>query len=530
MKYFIFRNNTIEIFFGQFKAEFSGYGDISQFSADADAFLWFYLLPVKADSTRVVAEIADFYHKINLLHQTLPENRPLIIFTLENLANYPWQNADFQLTAAIQNFNHKIQSLAAENPNIKIIDFGDFLHRFSAAERVDWKFYYLSQIYLNPKLAGSFKKWLERKLNALHGKRKKCLILDLDNTLWGGILGEDGIEGIQLGNTYPGSAFRDFQENLFQAAENGIILAACSKNNETDVLEAWEKNPNMILRREAFAAYRINWQNKAVNILELAQELNIGLDSLVFLDDNPVERNLVRAALPEVTVPDFPEQPYQLPGFFREVYETWFQVHQLTPEDREKTLQYQTNARRVEFQKKFGSLDEYLANLEMELDFQPADRFNIARIAQMTQKTNQFNLTTRRYSENDLQQFLAAGDQVVCLGVKDKFGDNGITAAAIVRRNSTAKTATIDSFLLSCRVLGRGIEQVFLALILNQLREESYSTVFAEFLPTRKNQQTENFYDDFGFTPEKDVNAKKYTIQLREKFPIKNYYNLKVTA
>lgn len=528
MKYFIFRNYTIENFFRQFNANFSGYGDISGFDPAADFYLWFYLQPFHANTNRVIAEIEDFLSKIGLLQQELPTNKPFLIFTLESLFHCRWQNSDFQLATAIQQFNQKINVLAAENPRVKVIDFNDFLSRFAVTERIDWKFYYISQMYLNPKLASSFQKWLRLKLDALQAKRKKCLILDLDNTLWGGILGEDGIDGIQLGNSYPGNAFLDFQHHLKQAAANGIILAACSKNNESDVLEAWEQHPNMILRKDVFAAYRINWQNKADNILELAQELNIGPDSLVFLDDNPAERDLVREALPEVTVPEFPKQPYQLPGFFHAVYETHFQVHRLTQEDQAKTVQYRQNARRVQFQKKFTSLDDYLANLEMELDFQSANRFNIPRIAQMTRKTNQFNLTTRRYTENDIQQFVAAGDWVVCLAVRDKFGDNGITAAAIVKQNPAEKSATIDVFLLSCRVLGRGIETIFLALILNQLRENGIQTVFAEFLPTRKNQQTEKFYDQFGFKlVEADSNGKKYQIALQKPLPVKHYYKIK---
>jgi FkbH-like protein len=182
---------------------------------------------------------------------------------------------------------------------------------------LDWKYYYISQSLITPKLNASFNEWFERKLAAIQGKRKKCLVLDLDNTLWGGILGEDGIEGIKISDTYPGLAFRDFQESILEAANNGVILAVCSKNNEEDVLDVWEKHPYLILRQKHISAYRINWQDKATNIQELADELNIGLDSMVFIDDNPAERTRVQQTIPEVVVPDFPEHPHQMSAFFK---------------------------------------------------------------------------------------------------------------------------------------------------------------------------------------------------------------------
>jgi FkbH-like protein len=282
-------------------------------------------------------------------------------------------------------------------------------------------------------------------------------------------LGEDGIAGIKLGNSYPGKAYHDFQVNILDASKNGVILAVCSKNNENDILDAWEKNPYTVLKSTHFAAYRINWQNKATNILELAKELNIGLDSLVFLGDNPVARNLIRTIIPEVAVPEFPEQPYNLSIFFKQVYEEYFQIHALTNEDKSKTEQYLANTQRTQFQKTFTSLEDYFANLKMELNIQQATAFNIPRIAQMTQKTNQFNLTTKRYTETEIYEFLADKNLVWCLNVKDKFGDNGLTATCIVILNASGKEATIDSYLLSCRILGRGIENAFLAWIINYL-------------------------------------------------------------
>ncbi|MBN2088467.1 HAD family hydrolase [candidate division KSB1 bacterium] len=529
MKYYIFRNTTIEMLFSRYTAEFSGYGEIINFNIEADAFIWFYLPPIKPNQEQCINEIQDYYLRLELILPQIPVQKQFLIFTLENLFQINWQNSDFSVGRAIHEYNHKLYKLVQEYPNIKVVDFYDFINRYNQSTWIDWKFYYLSQMVINPKLADDFQDWLVAKINAIQSKRKKCLILDLDNTLWGGILGEDGLEGIKLGNSYPGKAYYDFQLSILEASKNGIILAVCSKNNENDVLEAWEKNPSMILKSNNFAAYRINWQNKAANILELAKELNIGLDSMVFIDDNPVERNLIRTTIPEVIVPEFPEQPYNLNIFFRQVYENYFQVHSLTNEDKSKTAQYLANAQRTQFQKVFTSLEDYFANLKMELNIQPATNFNIPRIAQMTQKTNQFNLTTKRYTETDIHQFLADKNLIWGLNIKDKFGDNGLTAACIVILDAAKKEANIDSFLLSCRILGRGIENAFLSWIINNLLDSGIEIIKATYLPTSKNKQVENFYEGIGFELlERNATQKNYQLKLTKKIAIKNYYKIRV--
>lgn len=237
----------------------------------------------------------------------------------------------------------------------------------------------------------------------------------------GGVLGEDGIDGIKIGGDYPGKAFLYFQEGLLELAKRGVILTICSKNNERDVLDLWEKNPFVLLRKEHFSAWRINWRNKADNIRELSEELNIGLDSLVFVDDNPTERELVRQMLPMVEVPEFPKQPYMLPDFLISLSDRYFRVYSVTEEDRRKTEQYKANASRTQERKKFVDFDQYLQSLEIEMRIEPISSFNVSRIAQMTHKTNQFNLTTRRYSESDLMGFSSEGWLIYCLSVKGSF-------------------------------------------------------------------------------------------------------------
>ena len=521
MDFYIYRNFTVENLFKKLDAAYSGYGDISE-TKEAKNYIWFYLPPIKNNQQELLDEINDFQNKFQMFFSKI-NNKPVIAFTAENLFPQRFENSNTDVQNAIISYNALLYETANTNLNLKIIDFSDFM-RHVTIPVLDWKYYYISQSLITPKLNASFHDWFSEKLNAIHGKRKKCLVLDCDNTLWGGILGEDGMEGISIGDTYPGLAFRDFQEAILEASNNGIILAVCSKNNEADVLEVWEKHPNLIVRQKNISAYRINWNDKATNIQELAEELNIGLDSMVFLDDNPAERARVKQTLPDVEVPGFPEQPHQLSAFFKSVYEKYFQVYQLTSEDKSKTQQYVANAERTVFKKSFTDMDSYLESLDMELKVHYADKFTIGRIAQMTQKTNQFNLTTRRYSENELQELIHNNNLVLCLNVKDKFGDNGITVVAIVIVKNTE--ARIENFLLSCRILGRGIESAFMDFLLNDLKQRGILKVSATYIPSKKNEQTENFYEKNGFEliSTTENGTKNYTLELNGLRAIKNYY------
>jgi FkbH-like protein len=374
-------------------------------------------------------------------------------------------------------------------------------------------------------LAPAFKIWFERRIKTITTARKKCLVLDLDNTLWGGVLGEDGISGIKVGGDYPGNAFLYFQEALISLADNGVILTVCSKNNEADVLDAWAKNPFIKLNKKYISAYRINWNNKADNIRELACELNIGLDSMVFVDDNPTERELVRQQLPMVEVPEIPTKPYMLMSFFNQLVSDYFRAYELTEEDKHKTEQYKANAQRNALQHQFTDLSDYIRSLGIEVDVIEANEFNIPRIAQMTQKTNQFNLTTHRYTEADINQFVADGASIYCISVRDKFGDNGITGVIIVERNNTV--ANIDSLLLSCRILGKNIEVAFVKYVLNMLLADGINTVYAKYIQTAKNHHVAEFYNKIGLkqTAETD-GTKEYQLTLCEPFTIEDYYKI----
>lgn len=490
---FVFRNNTIERFLPA-DCQFSGYDDISVVPNDATDFIWWYQVPLKFDETAVAEEIKTYYSKLQLV---LPQikSRQIIIFTLADYCHTPIETGNNILQKAIGEFNESIYNLSQQYPNIKILDFLSFTRRYSASDIVDWKMFLLAQIPLNPKLADAFKIWYNNQLKAISLQRKKCLVLDLDNTLWGGILGEDGLNNIQLSGGYPGKAFHLWQEGLLQLKQSGVILCICSKNNVEDVNEVWQKRNDMLLKRGDFAALRINWHDKATNIKELSKELNIGLDSMVFIDDNPLERELIKQVLPMIEVPEFPSQPYDLPLLYQKLVHDYFQIYAVTNEDRQKTEQYMQNVHRREAAAQFTDIKDYLRSLQIKLDIAPVNEQTLPRAAQLTQKTNQFNLTTKRYAENEIRSLLNSGARAWTLSVADKFGDSGITGLIIITADGV-----IDTMLMSCRVLGKGIENAFLKTVLNQLRKEGVETIIGQYIKTAKNSQTATFYPDNGFS------------------------------
>jgi FkbH-like protein len=329
------------------------------------------------------------------------------------------------------------------------------------------------------------------------GRMHKCLVLDLDGTLWGGIIGEDGIHGIALGPEADGRPYYELQQWLLALYERGIVLAINSRNNFADAMDVIRNHPHCLLRERHFAAVRINWQDKASNLVEIAQELNIGLDSLVFLDDDPVNRALVRQAAPAVYVVDLPKNPACfLPAVQQlDVFDTL----QLTREDLRKSQQYSEQAQRSRCREASGSLDEYLAALQTVLTVKAVGPETLARAAQLTQKTNQFNVTTRRYLEADLLEQQAKGWRLYIGAVKDRFGDSGWTALAIVE--PAEDTWRIDTFLLSCRIIGRGVEEAMLSCICRDAAEAGASCITGEFVASPKNQIAASFYASAGFQP-----------------------------
>jgi FkbH-like protein len=537
MKYFIFRNYTIEPFFRNFEAKFSGYEDISFVDEMAERYVWWYFAPYRADNEIIAREIECYGNLLLLILQKINPNKMVLVFTIKQIFKNNIQTTKNHVNKAIINYNQNIHDLAKKHKNFKIIDFNDCVNCLSSENLIDWKFYFLSQMPFNPKFANKFSAWFARQLEIIELKRKKCIVLDLDNTLWGGILGEDGAKGIKIGETYPGNCFLFFQEYLLQLHKAGIILTVCSKNNEKDVTDLWYNHPNLKIRQEQLSAWRINWNNKADNICEIATELNIGLDSLVFVDDNPSERVLVSQMLPQVAVPAFPKQPYLFPEFCKSLTNNYFAVYELTSEDLTKTQQYKENAKRKRFESRFIDFNFYLKSLEIELTIESLDNINIVRFVQMTQKTNQFNLTTHRYTEGDLRELVNNGAMIYGLRVKDRFGDNGLTGMIIItnkirsdasRLKITDKNVEIDTFLLSCRILGKNIETEFLKYILLKLKKVDFKMITAKYIKTQKNVQVENFYEKLDFNVVKqNKDEKEYELNLlKTNYLLSDIYNI----
>jgi FkbH-like protein len=348
---------------------------------------------------------------------------------------------------------------------------------------------------------------------------KKCLVLDLDNVLWGGIVGEDGLGGIKLGPTPEGSPFLEFQKCVLALYRRGVILAINSSNNPDDALEVFRKHPYMVLKEEHFASIRINWDDKISNMKSIAEEIDIGIDSLVFVDDSRVNRDLVRQALPEVTVIEIPQDPALYLKTLEEV--RLFDSLQLTEEDKRRGQMYAEQRKRVEFQGVAGDITEYLKALDQVVTIENLSPLNLGRISQLSQKTNQFNTTTRRYLEGDIKKMADSGRfLIVGIKVQDKFGDSGLTGVAIVEKKPEAWR--IDSFLLSCRVIGRKVEDALLAYIKDQARTAGAKALTGEFIPTKKNAPAKDFYRtrDFSKTSEADgVEVWEYGLQQPVAYP-----------
>lgn len=524
MKNFVYRNYTVEYLFDNY-TEFSGYGDVSLPSKEYNNIVFFYQLDSSKTPEMQMGEIEEIKSKISLL-TNLIEGRRIIILSLQVNYQNNWQIKHADLSDAINDFNNLfLKEISTLKSNVKVIEINQFFEN-QVVDKIDWRFFFTSQMIINPKLAKLFKKWFALQLEFVSLKRKKCIVLDCDNTLWGGVVGEDGVHGVKLGQDYPGNAFKGFQELLYALSKKGILLAVCSKNNLIDVQELWNNNSNNVINDTVLSAYRINWQNKAENIKSIAEELNIGTDSLVFIDDNPIERGLIKDFLPEVEVPEFPGKPYELVDFFWKVYNEFFSTFELSSEDLRKTEQYKENFFRNESKRVFENIDDYLASLDIVVDIFTADDSNIARLAQMTQKTNQFNLRTQRYNEEDLIFKINSGSYIYCANVKDKYGDNGITIACVI--DEKEDHLFLDSYLLSCRILGREIEKITLLSIIKKLVDRTNKPLRAEFVPSSKNVMTKDFLDKIGFIleDEADNGIKKYLFSQKQEIEIKEYYTL----
>ena len=390
--------------------------------------------------------------------------------------------------------------IAADAHGVDLVAVDDAARRDGLAAWHDPALWHRSKQEVTPARAPTYGDLVGRVIAARQGRSYKCLVLDLDNTLWGGVIGDDGLDGIVLGQGSPmGEGFTAVQDYAKELARRGVILAVSSKNDEANAWEPFDKHPEMTLRRSDIASFRANWQDKASNIRAIAAELNIGLDSLVFLDDNPFERNLVREELPMVAVPEVPDDdPGRVPAVLADA--GYFESLGITAEDLERTAQYQENRAREDLRASVTDMDGYLRALEMRMVWNRFDSVGQSRVVQLINKTNQFNLTTRRHNDSDVAAIMADarafGLQIRLL---DRFGDNGIIAIVIGRLTEPG-TVTIDTWLMSCRVLGRGVERTTLNLVTAQALALGATRLIGEYVPTKKNGMVREHYTKLGFT------------------------------
>jgi FkbH-like protein len=397
---------------------------------------------------------------------------------------------------AIQRINRGLRALAGEHRGVYILDYDALVARHGRETWGDarkWLTVRLPVASANlPHLA---REWL-RFLHPLSGKVAKCVVVDLDNTLWGGVIGEDGMNGIRLGAEYPGAAFQELQRALLDVSRRGILLAVASKNNPAEAREALSGHPGMVLQPRDFAAMRINWNEKARSLREIAAELNIGMDTIAFLDDNPVERQQVREQAPEAIVINLLEDPM---GYARAVRDCpWLERLTLSQEDRQRGEYYAAQRDRVELERSVTSKEDFYRGLEQVVEIATVNPQTLARVSQLTQKTNQFNVTTRRYTEQQIAEMAASSNwRVWSLRVRDRYADNGLVGVAIARVDG--EVCQIDSFLMSCRVIGRTLETALLAHLAADARDRGAKLLQGWFLPTKKNAPAGEFYAGHGF-------------------------------
>ena len=379
-----------------------------------------------------------------------------------------------------------------------LLDVAGLAETVGLAEWHNTRLWNMAKLSFSDELIPIYAEHVARTISSMRGKSKKVLVLDLDNTVWGGVIGDDGLEGIRIAQgDAAGEAYLAVQRMALELRQRGIVLAVSSKNNDDVAREPFEKHPEMLLKLEHIAVFQANWNDKATNIQAIAEELSIGLDSIVLLDDNPMERGMVRELLPQVAVPELPEDPawyartLSAAGYFESV--------SFAREDLQRAGFYQDNAKRAELQRQVGGVEAYLATLEMAITFQPFDATGRARIVQLINKSNQYNLTTRRYTEPEVEE--AENDpDVFTLQVRltDIFGDNGMISVVICRPGAAA-TWEIDTWLMSCRVLGRGVEQMVLREILEHARARGVKKLIGTYLPTDRNKLVIDHYGKLGF-------------------------------
>jgi len=433
-------------------------------------------------------------------------NCKIINFNYVEIDDYVFGNYGNKVEIAsiyqIRKLNFNLMEAAKEYNNVFINDVCALQNIYGRKNTFDPRLYISSNIVFAIDFLPIVAKNIVDIIKAASGKINKCLILDLDNTIWGGIIGDDGINNIQIGELGLGKAFSELQMWAKQLKERGILLAICSKNSEKIAKEPFINHPDMILHLEDISIFVTNWENKVDNIKFIQSILNIGFDSMVFIDDSLFERNMIRKLIPEINVPELPEDPVEYTSYLRSL--NLFETISYSDEDSDRTKKYQCEAEREKFKISFYSIADYLKNLDMIAEVAEFDDYSIPRIAQLTQRSNQFNLRTKRYSEQDINKIRESNQYITrYFKLEDKFGEYGVISIVILKKIDS-KSVFIDTLIISCRVLKRGMEEFIFNKIVKLAVSEGYNKIIGEYLPTPKNTLVKDIFKEFGFTKEGD--------------------------
>ena len=427
----------------------------------------------------------------------------------KDLQSFTSTSSNANLDFLIEEINSYLISLTKKFDSLYIFDFKKVSQNLGLNNFFDKKLFLLSRMPFSLDSQLELSKSLARYINAILSVPKKCLVVDADNTIWGGVIGEEGIDGIKLGEDFPGNIYKSFHAFLLSLRKKGVLLALASKNNKKDVLEVFKKHDDCLLKEKHFSALEINWNDKATSIKKIASNLNIGMDSIVFFDDNPVERELIRSKLPEVNVIEVSNNPLSYEGQIQD--SEYFDHVFISKDDLKRPSMYAAKEKRENFLKQSLNINDYLKSLKTKLVIGSIKKDSIKRCTQLINKTNQFNLTVKRKSESDIQTIIKKGGVGMWVRVSDRFGDNGLVGVGIATQSLNLDSWYIDTFLLSCRIIGRNVEDVFLFELIKKLKEKNRKSKFVvgEFIKGNKNLIVKNFYEEQGFKKEKSKWIKK---------------------
>ena len=450
------------------------------------------------------SDLADnFLEEIKHIIQTVSEKikTTFIFYNLPEemdpvFGNFGNKTAD-SFIFQIRKINYLLMTLAQKTTNLFVSDVSAMYSSRGTSYCFDPRLYINADVIWSLEFTTDLAVNTVQILESFTGFSKKCLILDLDNTVWGGIIGDDGIDNIQIGELGQGKSFMQLQQWAKALKDRGIILAVCSKNNEEIAKEPFRNHPDMILRLDDISIFVANWDNKADNIRYIQSVLNIGFDSMVFLDDNPFEREMVKTHVPQLTVPDLPEDPSEYIPYINTL--NLFETVSYTAEDKDRTKQYQEEANRTIARAKYTDEKDFLISLHMVSEVKHFDGFSTPRVAQLTQRSNQFNLRTIRYTEEDIKRIAASDDFVTfTFNLEDKFGDHGLISAVILEKKHNEELF-VDTWIMSCRVLKRGVEQFVLAELIQWAKANGFEKLTGQYIPTPKNALVKDHFKDLGF-------------------------------